>query len=386
MLIYKCFRVLRTVLLLILAGGFVLASPVRADDVFTVSDVKVDVTAENAVAAREKAFIEAQVQAFTALARKLVGDADFARYKAPDIAVISAMIKDFEITDERLSAVRYIGTYTFRFEGRSVRDHFNRGGMRYNDVASKPVLVLPFYQLPGRTILWQDDNPWLAAWANERSPAGTLVPIAVPLGDIRDVADIGDNEALTYSPHGLNSIVSRYGAGEAVILVAVPETGNGDAPEAVSIMMYRTDTYVPQLVRTVRVEAAPGITGAALYEKAEKIIRDAIQSDWKTQMVVNPVEEDSTITVHVRFQTMQQWVETRQALMRVQGILDMKVRSVTPREAQVDLRFAGDTNRLRQMMAQTDLVLSQPQMYPDASYGYPPSAVYSVMLRKYASY
>lgn len=386
MLIYRCFRVLRTVPLLILAGCFIVTSSVQADDVFTVSDVKVDVTAENAVAAREKAFSEAQVQAFMALAQKLLGDTDFTQYRAPDVAVISAMIKDFEITNERLSAVQYIGTYTFRFEGDAVRGHFNKGGMRYNDVESKPVLVLPFFQMAGRTVLWQEENPWLAAWANDRAPAGMLVPIAVPLGDIRDVADIGDNEALAYSPAGLNSMLARYGAGEAVVLVAVPEMGVSALPEAVSIMMYRTDTYMPQLVRTLRVSADPGANAASLYEKAEKEIRSAIQSDWKTQMAVNPVTENNAISVHVRFQTMQQWVETRQTMMRVQGILDMKVRSVTPREAQVDLRFAGDENRLRQMMAQADLILSQPQMGGDAAYGDAPAFVYTVTLRKYASY
>jgi hypothetical protein len=215
---------------------------------------------------------------------------------------------------------------------------------------------------------------------------GLLVPIAVPLGDVRDVADIGDNEALTYSPDGLNSILARYGAGEAVILVAVPETSAVSAIEAVSIMMYRTDTYVPQLVRTVRVVADPGMDAAALYEKAEKQIRSAIQSDWKAAMAVNPVAENNAMTVHVQFQTMQQWVETRQAMLRVQGISDMKVRSVTPREAQVDLRFSGDENRLRQVMAQSDLILSSPQMTPDIAYGYAPSYAYTVTLRKYASY
>lgn len=384
--IYRCFRALRTVLLLILAGGIIYSSSARADDVFTVSDVKVDVTAENAVAAREKAFAEAQVQAFTALAQKLLGEDDFKQYKAPDAPVIAAMIKDFEITDERLSAVQYIGTYTFRFEGSAVRNHFNTGGVRYSDVGSKPVLVLPFYQAEGHTVLWQENNPWLAAWSNEREPAGMLVPIAVPLGDIRDVADIGDNEAMTYSPEGLNSMLTRYGAVEAVIVVAVPEAGIAGAPEAISIMMYRTDTYVPQLVRTVRVTADAGMDTAALFEKGEKEIRSAIQSDWKTAMAVNPVTENNAITVHVQFQTMQQWVETRQAMMRVQGLTDIKVKSVTPREAQVDIYFAGDENRLRQMMAQADLILSQPQMNADIAYGYAPSTVYSVTLRKYASY
>lgn len=375
------FRTLRTALPVMAGLAVILSSPARADDVFTVSDVKVDVTAENAVAAREKAFAEAEVKALTALAQKLLGEADFARYKAPEATVISGMIKDFEITDERLSAVQYIGTYTFRFEGDAVRQHFNVGGMHYSDVQSKPVLVLPFYKTETRMVLWQDENPWLAAWAKTAAGAGGLVPVAVPMGDIRDVGDIGDNEALTYRRDGLDSILQRYNAGEAIILIAAPEQSG------VSVTMYRTDRRGPEFVRTLHVAPDPEMDADGLYAKAVKEVRATIQSDWKTETAINPVaDQNNAMTIRVHFDTMQQWVETRQALRRVAGVTEMKVLSVTPREAQVVLRYAGDENRLRLAMAQVDLVLGQQAAGGDvAAYGYVPAA-YDVFLKKYTPF
>lgn len=381
------FRALRTALPVMAGLAVILSFPARADDVFTVSDVRVDVTAENAVAAREKAFAEAEVQALTALAQKLLGEADFARYKAPAATVISGMIKDFEITDERLSAVQYIGTYTFRFEGDAVRQHFNVGGMHYSDVQSKPVLVLPFYKTETRMVLWQDENPWLAAWAKTAAGAGGLVPVAVPMGDIRDVGDIGDNEALTYRQDGLDSIIQRYNAGEAIILMAEPEKIAGDVPADVNVTVYRTDRNGPEYVRTLRVTPDAGMDAAALYAKAVKEVRATIQSDWKTETVINPAtDQNNAMTIRVHFDTMQQWVETRQALRRVAGIAEMKILSVTPREAQVALRYAGDENRLRLAMAQADLVLGQQVAGGDvAAYGYAPAA-YDVFLKKYTPF
>jgi hypothetical protein len=61
----------------------------------------------------------------------------------------------------------------------------------------------------------------------------------------------------------------------------------------------------------------------------------------------------------------------------VQGITDMKVKSVTPREAQVELQFSGSVDRLRLMLAQSDLVLSSPAN---------DSLQYSLYLKKLAPY
>lgn len=353
----------------------------RAADVFTVSGVEVDVTAENAVAAREKAFAEARGEAFRALAERLLGEGEMAHYTPPDQAVISGMIQDFEITSERLSAVRYIATYTFRFDGAAVRNHFNMRGRVYSDVASRPVLVLPFYRLGAGegSVLWRGENPWLQAWARMTPQgAGALVPLSVPLGDIRDVADIGDDEALAYNTYNLTNMLHRYNAGEAAILIATPGEGG------LQVMVYRTDRAVPEFVRTLNVSMQADDDDAALYDRAVLAVRDALQTDWKAQTAIDPAQSAMPATMNVRatFNTMQQWVETRQALRRVQGVEDMRITSVTPREAQIELVFSGDENRLRLALAQAELMLVPRQGYGSAYGGFAPQA-YDIYLRKY---
>ncbi|MDB5491540.1 MAG: hypothetical protein JWO78_1389 [Micavibrio sp.] len=411
--IYTAFHRMRTALLtgLMLGAGLViLSSPViAADDVFTVAGVKVDAKAENAVAAREKAFATAQTVAFTAIATKLLGDEEAKAYKIPDTATIAAMIKDFEVTNEQISAVEYIGTYTFRFEGNAVRNRFNMQGLKYSDVVSKPVLVLPFYQMGQVISLWRDGNPWLKAWTHADLKGG-LVPINVPLGDALDVCSISDDQALDVPADKLEEMLARYGAKEAIILIAKPgKPATGDFPADLSVMIYRTDNGTPEYAQTVKVTADAGATSAdALYVKAVRQVRAILQKNWKNQTMIDPAQGNiagsgdipaytdpnaspydrrlaasgpvsglnNTITVHVQFTTMQEWVTTRQALQTVQGISDMKVRSVTPREAQVDLSFAGGIDRLRALLAQSDMVLTT-----DAT-----GSNYALALRKTASY
>lgn len=405
--IYKAFHPVRTALLM-LAGLCILSSGASAaDDVFTVAGVKVDAKAENAVAAREKAFTTAQTTAFSALAARLLGEEEARSYKMPELSVISSMIKDFEVTNEQLSAVEYIGTYTFRFEGNAVRNRFNVQGLKYSDVSSKPVLVLPFYQVGQVISLWREGNPWLKAWSRADLRGG-LVPINVPLGDALDVANIADDDALAVPSDKLTEILTRYSAKEAIILIAkpsMPPTGN--VPSDLSVMIYRTDHATPEYVQTIKVTPDVGATADQLYDKAARQVRNTLQKNWKSQTMIDPSQVgavsgndddayvdpnagnpyyapqqtvsmtglNNTITVNVQFTTMQEWVMTRQALQTVQGIRDMKVRSVTPREARVDLTFSGGVDRLRTLLAQSDMTLNT-----DAS-----GQNYSLALRKPAT-
>lgn len=94
-ILYTSFHQIRTALaMMAMLLALSVSAPVsaRAEDVFTVSGVKVDVTAENAVAAREKAFVEAQLAAFKALAGRLLGAEEAKTFTLPDIATISTMI------------------------------------------------------------------------------------------------------------------------------------------------------------------------------------------------------------------------------------------------------------------------------------------------------
>ena len=222
-ILYKPFDLPRTVFLFLLVALMVPLSAAQASsDLFNVEGVQVDVTAENAIAARDQAFEKAQQQAFATLAQRMLSDSEAAAFTTPGTSVISSLIQDYEITEEKLSAVRYIGTYTFRFKDKAVRRYFQGSGAEYTDVSSRPMLVLPFYEYKGRTVLWSPYNSWMSAW-NRASEFRGLVPIAVPLGDLEDVKDVGEGQALNYDEYGLQRMLKRYQAGEAVIAIAVPD-------------------------------------------------------------------------------------------------------------------------------------------------------------------
>ena len=141
-------------------------------------------------------------------------------------------------------------------------------GARYTDVSSKPVLVLPFYQWGAQTILWNEQNPFFAAWKRTNTYQG-LVPVILPIGDLMDVSDIGQSDALSYDPQKLVAMTKRYRAGESVILVAIPRwtenavmTGEtaDKMPSYIDIALYRTDRAAPEFSRSLQIRPSNGDT------------------------------------------------------------------------------------------------------------------------------
>lgn len=391
---YKSFADLRTGFLVLILALFCAAVSARAQEgLFTVSDITVDVTAENALKAREQAFAQAQVDAFKALAARMMPEAEAASFAPPDISVISGMILDFEVTKEQLSATRYVGTYTFSFNESAVRSYFGARNVTYSAIKSRPVLVLPFMAAGDKTDLWSPFNLWMNAWSRANNLQSGLVPLVAPLGDLDDARDIGDNEAFRPDRGKLARMLQRYEAGEAVIAVASLDTplaaGARDtdpAPRLLTIRLYRTDREMPELSQELSLSAAPGQAAGSLFDQGVANVKAALQSDWKAK-TASKASENMRLQVKAPFTSLNQWTETKRALDRVYGIENLKVASITPQFAVLDFTFRGDESRLRMAMEQTGLVLmgGVPVFTPGGMAGSMPlPAHYEVYLRPYA--
>ncbi|MCK5285014.1 MAG: DUF2066 domain-containing protein [Alphaproteobacteria bacterium] len=364
---YKHFDKARIVFWALFICFLFIATNVKAQNaLFTVDGIDVDVTANSALTARDTAFIEAQKKAFDVLAQRMLSENELRKFELPEIFVISALIKDYEVTKEKFSSVRYMGTYGFRFKDKAVRRYFSGRGVQYTDVSSRPVLILPYYQFGEHVVLWSPYNSWMQAW-NRYNDLGGLVPVVVPLGDIQDVRDIGDEQSLTYDEMRLHSMLGRYDTGEAVIVVAVPDKNlslvykdSDPASGALTVYIYRTDRahleYVTQIIETAR----SGQTKADLLNKAVKRVYKTLQKDWKKKTVVSASQSNKLIA-NISFKTLSQWVKTREVLEIVHGINEISIKSISPKRAQIEIMFQGTEDRLRLALQQSNVTLSEPR-------------------------
>lgn len=321
------------------------APAMEPDPVFTVAGVEVDVEADSAVAAQERAFAQAQRQALATLLERLAGGGG-----APPVPEdVDAFIADAEVTGERFSATRYVGTYTFRFRPEAVRAYLEARGAAYTDVAGAPVLVLPLYQAGGaQPVLWARDNPWMAAWRRaDVGRAGALVPVVVPLGDVDDVRAVPDARGLDYDPGALDAMVGRYRAGEAAIALAAP------GPSGLEVHLYRTDSLGPHYARTLDVPGGD-------WDAAVRAVGQALASDWKAQMAITPGQDGAAGTelrAAVPLSGLEDWVAVQGALERLDAGVTARVLGLTTQGADVALTFPGDVARARAALERVGLTL-----------------------------
>lgn len=368
---------------------WIMSAPVRAQmppaaplavqnitDPFTVEGVIADATAKSAVAAREKAFEQAQIDAFTLLAERLLPPSQFEQFTPPPAQTIGTMVNDFEVTDEKRSAVRYIGTYTFRFRENVVRRFLGASNIAYTASPSRPVLILPWYQsAPGRTALWEADNPWLAAWHSAQTmPSGgaaQLVPVSIPLGDLEDMRDLPGVEPLSYNPAQLSAMLARYHADRAVIAVAAPVSGafGGEVSE-INVTLYNAATPQPSLMTTITIGQNRARPNETLYQAAARIVRETLAGTWKEQNALHPAVASLDIEARVRFSAMQDWIGAQQNLRRIQGMRDISLISLRPGEALIKIAYGGSETQLSTALRQAGMALVAPDNMWDGKRGY----------------
>lgn len=361
-------------------------APAQDNALYTVEGVDVDVTAKNAVEARTKALDEAQVKAYRAWLEKNLGAEKAAEYPDLDPVSVSAMVQDFEVTKEQLSATRYKGLFTVRFRPSALR-HLAPASTTAADAEATPdtaysytdpqadtgdqtvstaptgaTLVLPFYQSNGRSVLWEGDNPLRAAWS--RTPMNAESGLVLPLGDLTDIGTIKDDQPLTFDPAAMEKMLTRYQSSQAAILIAAPNAVKGLDVNIYSFLPGEK----PHFVRMIQVMPDGSPDPALIYARAVEQSRPIIQASARPSAiyptksaapapVAMPAGPAQSYTGRVHFNSVQEWVKMKNTLDRLPGMRAVMIKSLSPRMAEVDMSFSGDPQLLSVAMGQAGISL-----------------------------
>ena len=339
-----------------LAVGLLCAPAARAD-VFTVSNVEVDATAETATAARELALQDGQRQALRRLVERLALRADLGKPLDVDDATLSNMLQDYQVEEEKTSPVRYLARLTYRFKPGPVRTLLRRAGLGFAETPSKPVLVLPVYELARAYYLWDDPNPWREAWSR-LPPRDGLVPLAIPLGDLADIADIGAEQAVRGVRDRLRAIAARYEAGDVLVAVArlgIDPVANTRKLE-IRISRHGTAEQRPDTVQTFTLD--PERSADEIFDAAARAVAEEVEELWKRDNLLQ-FDQVDTISVVVPIDFLEDWLEIARRLDSIAFINRKVLTYISLTEARVDLHFIGDVAQLRLALAQNDLVLTE---------------------------
>jgi hypothetical protein len=323
--------------------------PARADDdTFTVSGVHEDITAANALAARDQAQADGQAKAFAVLMDRVAGG------KVPHLSAseITDLVIGFEVANERTSTVRYAADYTFHFNPVAVRRLLE--GSSVAIVASpseKPVVVLPVFISGGRAVLWDDPNPWRDAWG-ESTTSQNVLPVVVPVGDLPDVAAIDAPKAIAGDRAALKAISSRYQNDDVLVV----QGKFGAEPGRFEINAVRYPQNGPVQTTSLVTNAKPGETQAQQLARSVADVAAEIGHAWREANTID-TKAGGTLDATVTASSLGDWVAVRNRLRSIAQVRGADLVSFDRDQIRIAIRYIGDPEQLRAALGEHGLEL-----------------------------
>ena len=344
-------RGLLAVLFVVLSTGVAWA---QAGQVYTASGIDVDITGDIATL-RDKAMLEGQRKALEKVLSDIAPPERVAALKLPSDDVISTWVQDFEIEQERSSATRYIGRFTFRFMADPVQQFLAGNNVAFAQTQVRRLLVLPIYtDENGISNLWGPSNLWLAPWSS-KAPNVSLVPMTLPNGDESDTTTLSATQALAGDLPRLTALAERYGAGDVLVTEVRASPVGDDGKQNLAITATRYSRETPQSF-TDAVSGDPATIDDLLAQSADRTIA-WVQSEWKQANLVD-ASKQSAMTVEVPISNLKQWVDIKKQLGGVPSLKSVRLVSLTRSLAVLDINFLGDLPQFQRSLAQQDLSLS----------------------------
>ena len=326
----------------------------KTSDVFIVSNIHVDKTAANATVARKEALTEGEQIAFDTLLRRLTLHRDYQRLPHFKDEETSGYIRDFGVTNEKNSPVRYLADLTYRFKSNEIRGLLRDYEIPFAETPSKPVLLLPVYQVAGAMSLWDEPNPWRAAW-NKRLKLDGLVPLIFAKGDLTDISLIGAELAVKGDKQRLLAIAKRYGV--ATVMVAqgdLVSTAKGLPGLRISVDHYSQGSSTRTLNFDLISIAGEGIDDLLLRGATDVALR--IEDQWKSDNILQ-FEQVAVLAATLPIGNLKDWVEAKQRLSKVAVISRTDLVLLSRNEVRLNVHYIGDPNQLTLALAQADIML-----------------------------
>lgn len=344
---------------LLAMAGFLLTLPAmaqtRSGPVYTVSNVAVDATSQSATQARDVARADGERRAFRMLLERLTLRQDWSRLPKVTDADLFGLVQDFEVTSERSSTVRYLATLTYRFRPESVRRLLQSRGIAFTETRSKPLVVVPVLSAGNRAVLWDDPNPWRAAWT--RQPLGEgLVPMQVPAGDLAAVQAIDAQQALKGDKEVLAGLGQNYDNADVLVTQAVLSRSGDQRVLQLTTARYGDGNSDRNWVSSIKSE--PKESDDEFFARAVGVVLDDVSEAWK-KATLQRTGEEATLIALVRMTSLKDWVVVRERLQSVPAIQRAIVLSLSQEGARIEIHYVGDPQQLQLVLSQRDLVLAQ---------------------------
>ena len=331
------------------------------NDTFTVRNISVDVTANSSFVAKDLAIKEGMRAAFQKLLERLTIEVEYEKLPDMEDDEIENFLIGFEIEEEKLSNVRYIGLLTFRFKDSSIRNLLTTNDLNFSESSAKPFLVIPVYKISGVFYLWEKDNPWKIAWDNFSKKSG-LATFVSSEGGFLDFSEIGPVQALSGDEDRILSIAKKYQTDQAIVAFASVKYDSlrGNVSLEVKIAHYSTG-YAEDLSATLSFDLDQGENMDSLFSRAAKASAEKIINDWKYVNLIRNTGKENTLSVAVDVDGLDDWISILTKIKTISLVRKLEINSLNSNKIKFTIDYVGNASQLQLAFSQNYLDLSKEQ-------------------------
>ncbi len=365
-------------LLLLFGLSFVIGSSAAftSSDTYLVRNIQVDAKAESAVAAQQRALADGRMKAFQILASRLSGYDETPDFDGLTNEKLEDLVLDYEVKKQKNSAVRYIATLDFRFDKAAVKKFMTQQNFSGKGTRKDSLVIVPVLETASQHKLWESDNPWFTAWANQKH-FRSAHPIIIPMGDLTDISEVVPEQAITQDIDALHQLARRYGAGGALVAVA-NELENGD----VRINITLTTLEGTFQNKTITIEHQKnGSSNSAIWSQAieqtittlkelgrskpsepvEPTFAQTKSDDYAQSEAATPPANTSQpqLIVTVPLASLNTWMHVQRVLKDVSPINKVQLKSMSSTIATIEIKYSGSLPALESALSARGLQLSQ---------------------------
>jgi Uncharacterized protein conserved in bacteria (DUF2066) len=300
-------------------------------DVFSVSDVAVDVTSADSSRARDLGFTQAQAAAFDRLVRRLTLPADLQRVGAPGAAgtPLDQYVDGVDIQQEGRSGTRYLARMVVSFNAPAIRKLLTDKGLTVYETRTAPVLVAPV--LAGGTP--EQAAAWRAAW-EQGGFAEELAPLAVAPATLIGAPDWAQAQPAAAAAGASTALYVVARVEGATLAVALTEVAAGAAPRDLGQF-------------TTAWQTSSADNGAVLFKALANAANDRVQNEWKQKLAAGAGQR-ARVAATVAFTTQAEWLQVKSALAQASQTLvsDIQIEALAKDGAVLSFSHTGSDAQL----------------------------------------
>ena len=359
---------LPSLLALVLCAG----SPAQgADGLYDVAKLSVDITAQDAVAARTQGMAEAGRRAVKTVIQRLTPLSAQAQLPELTDEDVQGMVNGVSIRKEQNSTTRYIATLDVSVNEQAIKQLLQEQGIPYSEERAPSISLLPLV-IAGDSVTSEGGEGWRQAWEDlDLSHSMTPATILRPRQEL-DIATV--RAVLAGDAQALAAMQGDYGYGPLVIAVGEATKGEfvtrlAGADSVGAINFGRSDQIVGDAKSAAREAAA---TAFAIIENRWKVSQSGEVPATEVNYAPGtepapgaagegapPAEVPRNVVAQVEFSGLKDWQDIRGRLMNVAGIQALEVNSLSARAASITFDYAGSLGRLQKELDHNGFVFGE---------------------------